>query len=364
MLIGIDANEANLTQIRVGINQYALGLLQALYQLDTPHKFVIYLKTPPLPDLPPSRPGWIYRVLPFPKLWTQTRLPFDLYTHSPRPDVFLSLTHYAPRWTPVPNVVAIMDLGFLTSPDQFTSKDLHQLTSWTNYSVKRATKILTISQFTKQIIVDSYHRQAADITIAYPGIDPAVFQPTTNPQVLKKYGITTPYFLFLGSLKPSKNIERLITAFKKLKASPYSLVIAGKKAWLYDQIFQLVSDLKLQSRVIFTGFIEEAEVPVLMSMSSAYVLPSLYEGFGIPVIEAMACGVPVVVSDIASLPEVAGSAGIYVDPFSVDSITTGLETALGPQKQKFVSAGLVRVKSFSWAKTAQATLNLLESIHV
>lgn len=364
MLIGIDANEANLTNIRVGINQYAFGLLRSIYNHPTSHRFVIYLKSPPLPDLPKTRSNWTYRVIPFPKLWTQTRLPFDLYTHSPRPDVFFSLTHYAPRWSPIPSVVAIMDLGFLSSPEQFTPKDLHQLTSWTGYSIRQAAKILTISEFTKQTIIDHFHYPAGNISIAYPGVDLAVFKPTSNQKVLQKYQISTPYFLYLGSLKPNKNIQRLIQAFKELKNSKYSLVIAGKKAWLYDQIFKLVSDLNLGSRVIFTGFVEDDEVPILMSMASAFALPSLYEGFGIPVIEAMACNTPAVISKIASLPEVAGPAGIYVDPYSVDSIKIGLVTAIGPQRSKFVSAGLVRVKSFSWANSAQQTINLLESIHV
>ena len=120
MLIGIDANEANLTAQRVGVNQYAFELLKAIHSLNTKHKFVIYLKDPPRNDLPTEKEKWHYRVIPFPKLWTQTRLPFDLFFHKPRPDVFFSMTHYAPRIAPMPTVVAIMDLGFLQTPEQFT----------------------------------------------------------------------------------------------------------------------------------------------------------------------------------------------------------------------------------------------------
>ena len=152
MLIGIDANEANLTPNRVGINEYAFNLLWAIYQLKTEHKFVIYLKTPPQKSFPPGKWDWEYRVIPFPKFWTQTRLPFDLYFNSPRPDVFFSMTHYAPRWSPIPTVVAIMDLGFLETPEQFTKKDFNQLKSWTAYSVKKATKIMTISNYTRDAV--------------------------------------------------------------------------------------------------------------------------------------------------------------------------------------------------------------------
>ncbi len=362
MLIGIDANEANLTPNRVGINQYAYGVLKALWNLKAPHEFIIYLKTPPLPDLPPARSGWTYRVLSFPKFWTQTRLPWDLYRHRPRPDVFLSLTHYAPRWSPMPIVVEIMDLGFLKDPGQFTPRDFNQLKTWTAYSVSRAAKIITISRHTKSDIISTYHRSPADIAVTYPGFDPRLYFPHHQPGVLKKYHLREPYFLFVSSLKPSKNLTGLISAFSEFPDSGYSLVIVGKKAWLYEDIFALVAKMHLENRVIFTGFIPEADKPALMSRAAAFVLPSFYEGFGIPVLEAMACGVPVVVSRVASLPEVAGDAGIYVDPHSSTSITAGLTTAVGTARSQFVARGLARVKLFSWAKTARVTLSVLESL--
>lgn len=361
MLIGIDANEANLTHTRVGINQYAFDLLHALYAQDTLHDFVIYLKTPPLADLPKARSNWSYRVIPFPKLWTQTRLPWDLYTHRPRPAVFFSLTHYAPRFSPVPTVVAIMDLGFLKFPDQFTPKDYNQLKSWTAYSVRQASKLITISQHTKLDIQSVYHVPADKIVVTYPGIDTTVFKPTKNLHVLAKYKIHLPYFLFLGSLRPSKNIENLIRAFAAGRFT-HQLVIAGKKGWLYDQIFKLVSDLHLESRVLFTGYLDESEVPAFMSLATAFVQPSFYEGFGIPVLEAMACGTPVVISSVASLPEVAGDAGIYVDPNSTPSITQGLEVALGSKRDHFIRLGLQQAQHFSWSDTAQLTLHTLESV--
>ena len=356
MLIGIDANEANLTPNRVGINEYALHLLHALSKLKTSHSFVIYLKTPPRSDLPPERSNWHYRVIPFPKLWTQTRLPFDLYTHSPRPDVFFSMTHYAPRFSPIPTVVAIMDLGFLQNPEQFTAKDFNQLKSWTGYSVRQAKRVIAISEFTKQDIIKTYGLDPVTVTVTPLAYDHKLFKPTQNPAILKKYNITKPYILFLGSLRPSKNIEGLIRAFYELKTINYQLVIAGKKAWLYDQILKLADD-----RVIFTGFVEDSEKPALMSAAEAFVLPSFHEGFGIPVLEAMACGTPVVISKVASLPEVGGDAAIYVDPHDPASIAAGIKSAIGSNRAKFVQAGLNRVKSFSWDKTAQLTLQCLET---
>ena len=359
MLIGIDANEANLTAQRVGVNQYAFELLKAIHTLKTKHKFIIYLKNPLRNDLPAEKENWHYRVIPFPKLWTQTRLPFDLFFHKPRPDVFFSMTHYAPRIAPMPTVVAVMDLGFLQTPEQFTSKDFNQLKHWTGYSVRQAQKVIAISEHTKKDIIREYGKSPQDITVTYLAYDKKLFKPT--PVVSE----AEPYILFLGSLRPSKNVEGLIRAFAKLSLSELpvgtQLVIAGKKAWLYEQIFQLTRDLKLEGKVVFTGFVEESEKPVLMSQAAAFVMPSFYEGFGIPVLEAMACGTPVVMSNIASLPEVAGDAGIYVDPYNIDSISRGIIEAIGPERGRWVKKGLERVKLFSWAKTARQTLACLET---
>lgn len=365
MLIGIDANEANLTQSRVGINEYAFNLLTAIsnWQLENPavHKFVIYLKTKPHNDLPKRRDGWKYRVIPFPKLWTQTRLPFDLFFHSPRPDVFFSMTHYAPRFAPMPTVVAIMDLGFLQTPEQFTAKDFNQLKSWTGYSIKNARKVIAISEYTKQDILKTYGKKTDDVVVTLLACNPDITGPVHDPKVLKKYGITKPYFLFLGSLKPNKNVEGLIRAFHELRSMNYELVIAGKKAWLYVSIFELVRSLKLDDRVIFTGFVEESEKPVLLTESTAYILPSFFEGFGIPVLEAMACGTPAVISKVASLPEVGGDAAIYIDPHDIKSITQGIIEATGPERTRRVKLGLKRVKLFNWAKTAQETIICLQT---
>ena len=362
MIIGIDANEANLTSNRVGINQFAFDLLKAIQDTHSNHEFIIYLKTKPLSDMPKEDEHWKYRVIPFPKFWTQTRLPFELYFSNQKPDIFLSLTHYAPRFCPMPYVVSIMDLGFLKTPEQFTKKDFTQLKSWTSYSVKRAKKIISISEFTKIDLIKYFGIDNNRIEIVYPSYDEELFKPTIDKNLLQKYGINGDYIFFLSSLKPSKNIEGLIKAFSILKEKNIKLVISGKKGWLYETIFSLVKELNLVDRIIFTGFIDEDDAPKLMSMSKCFVLPSFYEGFGIPILEAMACGVPVVVSNVASMPEVAGDAGIYVDPNDINSIAKGIERAIGPEKDKFVKAGLKRVKSFSWKSSAKKLLSILETI--
>lgn len=369
-LIGIDGNEANVEH-RVGVNQFAYGLLKGLWAIKTADQFVVYLSTPPVSDLPKEKNNWRYRVVGPPKFWTQWRLPLDLFSHVPRPDVFFSPSHYAPRFSPMPTVISAMDLGFLENKEQFTRKDYLQLKNWTAYSVKNAKKVIAISGATKRDVVRNYCVQKERVLVVYPGYESERFFPrglAKSKKILQKYSIKQPYLLFLSSLKPSKNIERLVEAFGKsvrgkLIPDEVRLVIAGRKAWLYEKIFKKTEELKLSEKVIFTGFFPEEDLPYLISGALAFVMPSLFEGFGIPALEAMASGVPVVVSRKASLPEVVGEAGVYVDPYNVEDIAKSLQLVSNfesNQREKMVKAGLKQAMKFSWQKAARETLEILK----
>lgn len=365
MIIGVDGNEASIKQ-RVGSNQYAFELLWALYKLSNPYQWVIYLRGQPLPDMPQPRSGWSYRVFGPQKLWTQWRLPLDLYWHRPQPDIFFSPGHYAPRWLPMPLIVSIMDLGYLKFPEQFTKKDLYQLTSWTARSIKVASHILAISQSTKNDIIEAYQVPEDKISVTYPGYDKEKFKVQNSKfkidQTKKKYKIEGNYILFLSTLKPSKNVEGLLEAFSQMIGSDFvKLVIAGKRGWMYETIFKKVRNLGIEDRVIFTDFIPEEDVPSLMAGAKVFVLPSFWEGFGIPVVEAMACGVPVVVSRAGSLPEIVGETGIIVDPYKPEDIAQGIGQAL-EQEDELKSRGLEQVKKFSWENCARRTLAVLEGV--
>lgn len=367
MIIGIDGTEANVKQ-RVGANQYAFELLHGLSRLKTSHHWVIYLREPAMPDLPESTKTWSYRVFGPKRFWTQWRLPLDLFVHKPRPDVFFSPGHYAPRWSPVPVAISIMDLGFLKFPEQFTKKDLYQLASWTAGSVKSAKHIFAISESTKNDIIKAYHTPEEKITVTYPGYDQKRFdikilRDKDIERIKDSYKIVGDYILFLGTLKPSKNIEGLLEAHNIL-ISQYpniQLVIAGKKGWMYDTIFAKVRESGLEDKVIFTDFVSDDEVAGLVSGADVFVLPSFWEGFGIPVVEAMACGVPVVVSDVGSLPEVVGEAGVIVNPNDPQSIAQGIKKAL-KDKEELRKKGLEQVKKFSWENCAKKTLTVLEEL--
>jgi len=397
-LIGYEANIKN----RVGSNQYAFELMKALYELDQKNQYTVFLPTPPLSDLPPSKSNWQYRVVGPRKFWNLFGLPLALWQQKPKPDVVFNPGHYCPLVFPAPLVVSIMDLGYLHYPEHFTKKIYWKLKFWTALSIKRATHLLTISQSTKNDIIKYYRVDSNKITVGYPGYDREKFKSPFGPssgrgqnskvkieEVKKKYKIKGDYILSLSTLKPSKNIEGLLEAFKivlseetgdgsqergeknsKLRTQnsclagrqvELKLVIAGKKGWLFEKIFEKVKELGLKDKVIFTGFVEEKEVPALMAGAKVFVMPSFWEGFGIPVVEAMACGTPVVVSKTGSLPEIVGQAGVLIDPYNPEDIALGIKKAM-EEKNKLTARGLEQSCQFNWLNCAKEVIEVLNDI--
>lgn len=365
MVIGIDGNEANISQ-RVGINQWAFELLKNLYKLDTKHKFIIFLKDRPLPDLPPPRENFVYEVFGPRKSWVLSGLTLRLW-RGPKIDVLFTPSHYVPLLTSVRRVCSVVDLSYEKfDGEYFKQYDLQQLKRWTRLSVKLADKVITISSHSKNDIEEIYSAKPDKVEIVYPGYNEDLYQSriplSKYHQVKEKYGIKRKYFLFVGTLQPRKNIQRLIKAFSKLDTN-CQLVIAGKKGWLYEEILAESKKLGIENKVIFAGFVPSEDLPSLMKHAIAYVLPSLYEGFGIPVIEAQATGGIVLVSRVTSLPEVVMDSGLYIeDPMSVSSITQGLQAALKLNKKQRLEMKIkakLNAKRFSWENAAKRTLSIL-----
>lgn len=371
MIIGLDGNEANVKN-RVGSGRYVYELLKEFAKTKD-NQFIIHLKTDPLPDLPEKTANFSYKVFGPSKLWTQFALPVKL-TLSTKLNVFASLGHYGPRFSRIPYVITIHDLSYLHFPQMFKKEDLYQLTNWSKYSIENSAHVIAVSQCTKDDIVKNYKVDPKKISVTYEGYDKKNYYPQQRSKiesVKKKYKILEKYIIFVGTLQPRKNIERLLEAFKLLeienlhfRQKTLQLVICGKKGWLYDSIYQKAKDLNVEKRVIFTDFVPDIELPALISGAKAYVLPSLWEGFGIPVIEAQACGVPVVVSSTSSLPEIVGNSGILIDPISTSSIAEGLKKVFdedGPRRQ-LIKKGFENIKRFSWQKCASETLSILSKV--
>lgn len=363
MNIGIDGYEAN-TENRVGIGQYAFQLLTHMYQLDKKNNFTIFLPAKPLADMPKVRRGWNYVVGKPGGFWTIKQLPFLI--RKVNLDVFFSPTHYTPWFNDVPQVMSVMDLSYIYFPELFKKKDLIQLRYMGGRAIKRAKKILTISEFTKKEIIEHYKYPKENIFVTYPGLNP-IFSDIhdTDARILKKYNIKNLYLLFIGTLQPRKNILRLIAAFDSLKQEKLDLVIIGKKGWLFEPILKAISKAKKKDSIHLLNFVPDRDLPGFYENAECFVLPSLYEGFGLPVLEALHFGCPVVVSNTSSLPEVAGNAAIYVDPENIQDIARGIASAvqLKPEeRRKIIQAGYKQAKKFTWENCAKETLAVVTSL--
>ncbi len=367
MRIAIDGYEANVPQ-RLGSSQVAFELLRNLEKIDRKNEYQILLPSPPLGDLPKERAGWTYKILKPKRLWTQITLPFYLYTTKFKPDLIFSPTHYIPRFSPVKRIATIFDLSFLHFPESFLKKDLWQLTNWTKFSIQNADHIITISNFSKADIIFKYGINKDKITVVYPGYDNEKFKDQISKikieDAKKKYKTGDNYIIYIGTLQPRKNLIRLIEAVARIEN--LKLLVVGKtkgegrQGWMYEGILDAPKKLGIEERVNFLGFVSAEDLANLLSGALAFIQPSLWEGFGIPVVEAMACGIPVIVSNTSSLPEVSGKAGLLIDPTSLDQIEQAIRIIISDKnlRSKYAKAALLQARKFSWEKMAKDVLKV------
>ena len=363
MLIGIDASRAIATH-PTGTETYSRRLIEALLDLDSQHSFRLYFRSRTgAGDLA----GAEHRVIPFPRLWTHGRLSWEMARR--RPDALFVPAHVLPLVHPAASLVTVHDLGYQRFPKAHPWRQRVYLERSTRWSVVRAAHLLADSIATKNDLVAQYGVSIAKVTVAYPGVDERLGPVNDRARieaVLDRLGIRQPYFLYLGTLQPRKNLSRLLDAFAAFdpgffEVSP-SLVIAGKGGWLYDDIFAEVRRLGLQHRVVFPGYVEEQDKAALLSGALAFVFPSLYEGFGLPVIEAQACGCPVVTSSTSSLPEVGGGAALEVDPTDTGALRDAMWRVATdtPLRRLLVDRGYTNSRRFSWKACAQTVLYAIE----
>jgi len=384
MTIGINGYEAVVSRFgfnektglpnRVGSSEYVFQLLVNLNKIDKDNNYRIYI--PPIASFDPKTLGlplenehWKYitvekKIGP----WTLVDLSKKLFKDRRKIDVFFSPTHYLPLHAPCPCVISILDVSYIYFPELFKKKDLYQLKVWGKASIRKATKVLTISKSSKNDIINEYKVADNKVIVTYPGVKELKtenLEPKNmgKEQLAEQFGIKGDYILFVGTLQPRKNIVRLIEAFSKLKTD-LELVIVGKKGWQYEEILNAPEKFGVSEKVKFLENVTDKELPSLYKNALLFILPSLYEGFGLPVLEAMQFGCPVITSNISSLPEAAGEAALYVNPESVEDIAEKLEKLINEPKlrEELVKKGYEQVKKFSWEKTAKETLKVLEEI--
>jgi glycosyltransferase involved in cell wall biosynthesis len=256
-------------------------------------------------------------------------------------------------------VVTIHDLSFLRYPEGFRKQNRLYLSSFTQWSVQRARRVIAVSESTKRDVVHHYGISPDIVDVVHNGVDPC-FQPLPASETTTfraRQGLPERFLLFVGTLEPRKNVIHLIESYAQLAADRPPLMLVGGKGWFYDEIFARVETLGLDDNVRYVGFVPPEDLPKWYNAATLLVYPSLYEGFGLPPLEAMACGTPVVTSTASSLPEVVGEAGLLVDPTDTEALTDAMNRVLGDQElqHEMGSAGLIQAQGFSWQKSARRT---------
>jgi glycosyltransferase involved in cell wall biosynthesis len=301
------------------------------------------------------------------KIWLKYNFPVEVLTG--RVDVYHGPWDFVPPSIFAKKIVTIHDLAFMKFPESFTNEALQYLNKYVPLSVKRADIVLTISDYSKADIEKHLCVPREKIRVVYNGIDEC-YRPLSKEGVhqkrLSQYGIHTEYILFVGTIQPNKNLDRLFEAYKNstVLKDKIKLVIAGQNGWHYEEVYRSVKELGLTDDIIFTGFIKNEDLPHMYNYASLFVMPSLNEGFGLAMVEAMACGVPVIASNTGAIPEVAGSAAILFDPFSVEEMSERMCQVLESSalREDMIKRGLERASLFSWKKTAEETLKIYQDV--
>ena len=361
MRIGIDARpiQGRFT----GDSTYWRGLIAGLARLDSGDEFLLYLDADlPEPKLPASeslRPR-VLHALNW-RVWSAWSFPRALRKDA----VQVAHVQYTiPPRMPCPVITSVHDVSFKRHPEFFALKDRLILDIGVKRSAKQAAGILAISEFTRTEILELYRIQPEKVTVVYPGVDEQ-FAPMARDAacevVSRRYGMRSPFVLTVGVIQPRKNLHRLLEGFAKLKGihrSDHKLVIVGKYGWKEANLERRIEELGLAGEVILTGYVPYEDLPAFYNAAEVFVYPSVYEGFGLPPLEAMACGTPVITGDRSSLPEVVGDAGIMVDPYDPGAFADAMAEVLSsePLRAQMSARGLEQAKKFSWDKMAREML--------
>lgn len=402
MIIGIDASRANLKH-KTGTEWYSFYLIKNLAVIDKKNRYRLYLNKEPSVELSKvveNNPNFSCKVLnwPFYSFWTLGRLSLEMLFNAP--DVLFVPAHGIPFFSPKKTVNTIHDLAFLREFNLYRSEKVktsslslrrligflvrlvtlgkYRATSldylyWSSsFALKKAAKIITVSEFTKKEILNFYPKtKEGKIKVIHNGYNSDLYRPmpenSFSDAVLEKYGLKKPFFLYVGRLEKKKNTPSLIEALSIFKENypeaKEKLVLIGNASFGYDEVKYVIEEFNLDNEVVMPGWVDEADLPYIFSAASAFIFPTRYEGFGIPVLQAMACGVPAAISDIEVLKEVAGDAAVYFDRDDTFSMAEAMHLVSSDEKlrQDLIEKGLERVKNFSFEKCARETLSVLEN---
>ena len=403
MLIGIDASRAN-RQRKTGTEWYSFYLIENLAKLDHKNTYRLYVDDRPSQELQEAIEGnhnFSIRFLtwPFFSFWTLGRLSLEMIFH--RPDVLFVPAHGLPLFYPRQTITTIHDIAFMHEHElyrpermkarsagvrrvvsflvkvftfkKYGSDSLDYLYWSTAYALNHATKIITVSEATKQDVLTYYPKTKLDkIIVVHNGFNDKLYKPFSNQEkiisALNKYGLVQPYFLYIGRLEKKKNTAMLIEAFAIFKENnpraKEKLVLIGNAGYGYDEIQYVIEEFNLNREVFMPGWADENDLACILNGARAFIFPSKYEGFGIPILQSLACGIPTAVSDLAVLHEIADDSVLYFNQNNKDSIVQVLENIISDEKLRVTlkAKGLERAKLFSWQKCALETLKEIEAM--
>lgn len=364
---------------RSGVEEYVLNVVQSLFKIDNINTYFLFKSgfknQPAVADFFYTGQNKVIekklktanRLLNLSlKLWREPLL--DLV--SGKPDIFfMPNINIGPVSDRCKKVITFHDLSYEIYPEHFSIK--RRL--WHKFidpqkRAREANKIIAISESTKNDLINLYNISSEKIKVIYSGVDdkfqPVLWSDVRLERIKQKYLLPDFFVLYFGAIEPRKNIIGLIKSFEQLKdghsdKKNLKLVIAGIKGWLFDKIIKTARDSRYASDIIFTGFIANQDKLYVYNLASVFVYPSFYEGFGFPPLEAMACGLPAITSNVSSLPEVVGDGAIMVDPYNADEITQAMDLCLSNEdlRSELREKGLTQAKKFSWQKTAKETLD-------
>jgi glycosyltransferase involved in cell wall biosynthesis len=362
MRIGFDGSRAFLKD-RTGTENYSYQILANLAKIDHQNNYTVFLR--PGSTSPKGFPdNFTFKTINYSSLWTQLGLALE--TFKTPLDILFVPAHTIPliRKPGLKTLITVHDLGAEYLPKTHQIKQRLYLGFITNWQLKGATKLIAVSEATKKDLIGKVGLSSKKIKVVYEAVDKNIFKPAKNDALVStliNFDITKEkYFFFVGTIQPRKNLARLIEAFAKFSPDQpeMKLVLAGSKGWLSDEIYSLPKKLNIEDKVKFIGRVTDPELVSLLTAASALTFPSLFEGFGLPILEAFACDCPVLTSNISSMPEVAGEAAVQVDPYSVEDIAEGLTKVL-ENRTKLIQLGKRQLEKFLWEDSARKTLQIL-----
>ncbi|HER24650.1 MAG TPA: glycosyltransferase family 1 protein [Candidatus Atribacteria bacterium] len=370
MRIAIDL--ITITGKNAGLQSYAKQLVEGIAKVDKKNEYILLINSRAKKLFTINQPNFKNIFIHTPKrfigIWEQIYFPFIQFLKEV--DLLHSPVSAVPIVAPCKTVLTIHDLTFKIYPKTMQWWDRFYWNFFITQGVKRVERIITDSISTKKDLIKYYNIQKNKVSVI-PLCCSSQYYMSSNEfflnEIKQKYNINKPYILFVGTLEPRKNISILLKAFNIAKQKgklKHSLVIVGRKGWLFDDIFQIVKNLRMENDVIFTGFVPDEDLPSLYHGSDLFVYPSIYEGFGLPPLEAMACGTPVIASNSSSLPEVVGDAGILIDPKDVNAFASVIVRVLNKEELKieFAKKGKLWAQRFTTEKMAYQTIKVYKKI--